>query len=607
MQYIEVENAASHRNTSFWFAVEEYAARHWQGEYFVVWQVDPCVMVGRNQLIDNEVNVDWCRDNGVAVWRRKSGGGCIYSDEGCLLMSYINNGGDAADIFRRRMEDTVRTLEAAGVGATLSGRNDIMVQGRKVAGAAIYRCGERVIMHDSLLFNTDFDRMERAITPSRAKLHSKGVQSVSQRVGNVGDFTSLSLADYAALSRRVICGDAVRRLIPEEMAEVEKLEQQIGSERFIYGCNPRHSIVRRARLDGVGTIEASVELRNNTVQAIDFTGDFFVLGDIDTEICARLKGVDFGREAVHEALASVRLSEVIRGLDAEGLLSLLFGDSELPQRKPLWLKSQPPSGEDYLRTEGIIRRHNLNTICRSGRCPNRAECWKLGTATFMIGGDVCTRKCRFCNTKTGRPAPLDDGEPMRVAESIRLMNLRYAVITSVDRDDVEDLGASHWAETIRRVKELCPATKVEALIPDFQGRTQLIDAVLEAEPDVVGHNMETVRKLTPTVRSVARYEQSLDVLRHIESRGFESKTGFMLGLGESDEEVEQLLRDIRDTGCRRLTIGQYLRPTTAHLPVVRYYTPEEFADWRDRALRLGFTHAVSGPLVRSSYHADAAR
>ena len=603
MKYIEIDNASQHRTVPFWFAVEEYVARHWtDDDYFMVWQVDPCVMVGRNQLVDNVVNIDFCHTNHIAITRRKSGGGCIYSDSGCLLFSYINRAADAASIFAQRMRDTALTLEAIGVEAELSGRNDLMVGGRKVGGAAIYRCANRAIMHNSLLFDTDFEQMQRAITPSHAKLQSKGVASVSQRVGNVAEHTALDIETYAAEARRVLCGSEARRMTEQELHEVSNLERIIASDEFIYGCNPKYSIVRKARLEGVGTIEASIELKNNKVQAINFTGDYFLLSDIDTELFAHIKGVEFNREPMAQALQGVALGNIVRGLEDEALLDLLF--PQKPLRKPHWLKMQAPSGEAYQATERIIREHGLHTICRSGLCPNRAECWRNSTATFMIGGDICTRRCRFCNTLTGRPHPLDPDEPTRVAESVRLMGLHYAVITSVDRDDLPDLGAAHWAASVRKVHEVCPRTRIEVLIPDFQGRTMLIDTVLQAKPNVVGHNMETTRRLTPTVRSVARYEQSLDVLRYIEERGFASKTGFMLGLGETDDEIMELLRDIRSTGCKRLTIGQYLQPTHNHLPVQRYYTPDEFNRLRVKAIEMGFTHAVSGPLVRSSYHAE---
>ncbi|MBQ9639853.1 MAG: lipoyl synthase [Bacteroidales bacterium] len=601
MKYIEFHKDYGLRGVPFWFAVEEYVARHWtDDDYFLIWQVAPCVMVGRNQLIDNEVNVEYCRQHHIAITRRKSGGGCIYSDEGCLLFSYIVREHDAAVVFERRMQDTARTLRAAGLEVELSGRNDILVQGRKVAGAAFYRCGTSNVMHNSLLFSSNFDHMQRAITPSKAKLQSKGVESVSQRVGNVGDYTSMDIASFRVLARRTLCSNAARVLTEEDMTQVLQIEQQLASDEFIFGSNPKYSVVRKARIDGVGTLEARIELRNDVVRALNFTGDFFLLGDIDGELIARLKGVKFSREAVGAVLMDVPVGRIVRGLTASELLDLLFG----AVRKPSWLKSKYSTDQDFLSTQRLIRDQGLHTICQSGRCPNRAECWRNSTATFMIGGDVCTRHCRFCNTRTGRPAPLDADEPARVAESIRSMQLRYAVITSVDRDDLPDGGANHWAATIRKVHEMCAGTRVEVLIPDFGGDTSLLDIVLHEHPDVVGHNMETTRSLTPYVRSVATYDRSLGVLSYVEQQGYASKTGFMVGLGETEEEIHELLRDIHSTGCRRLTIGQYLQPTHAHLPVMKYYTPDEFAQMRRDALALGFEHVVSGPLVRSSYHAD---
>ncbi|MBR1889485.1 MAG: lipoyl synthase [Alloprevotella sp.] len=273
-------------------------------------------------------------------------------------------------------------------------------------------------------------------------------------------------------------------------------------------------------------------------------------------------------------------------------------------RKPAWLRTRLLTNGKFLETEHLISTQGLHTICQSGLCPNRAECWRAGTATFMIGGDICTRCCRFCNTKTGRPLPLNPQEPLRVAASIRAMQLRYAVVTSVDRDDLPDYGAAHWAETIRQIRTACPQTGLEVLIPDFRGRTDLIDLLLEEKPDVVGHNMETVRRLTPSVRSAAKYEQSLNVLTHISERGFRCKTGFMVGLGETHEEVLELIDDIRRTGCSVLTIGQYLQPTAHHLPVVEYIEPAVFDEYKTVALSKGFTHVESGPLVRSSYHAE---
>ena len=273
-------------------------------------------------------------------------------------------------------------------------------------------------------------------------------------------------------------------------------------------------------------------------------------------------------------------------------------------RKPEWLKISIGANERYTETKRIVESHCLHTICSSGRCPNMGECWGRGTATFMIGGNICTRSCKFCNTQTGRPLPLDPQEPAHVAESVRLMKLSHAVVTSVDRDDLPDLGAAHWAQTIGEIRRLNPETTIEVLIPDFQGRKELVEQVIEARPDIISHNMETVRRISPLVRSAARYDTSLEVIRQIAASGITAKSGIMVGLGETPAEVEELMDNLRAAGCQIMTIGQYLQPSHRHYPVAEYVTPEQFKRYEETGLAKGFTQVESGPLVRSSYHAE---
>ena len=273
-------------------------------------------------------------------------------------------------------------------------------------------------------------------------------------------------------------------------------------------------------------------------------------------------------------------------------------------RKPEWLKISIGANERYTETKRIVENHCLHTICSSGRCPNMGECWGKGTATFMIGGDICTRSCKFCNTQTGRPLPLDADEPTHVAESIALMKLSHAVVTSVDRDDLPDLGAGHWARTITEIKRINPDTTIEVLIPDFQGRMELVDKIIAANPEIISHNMETVRRISRLVRSAADYETSLQVIRRIAESGITAKSGIMVGLGETPSEVEELMDDLLATGCSILTIGQYLQPTRRHYPVEEYVTPEQFAQYQQTGLEKGFEQVESAPLVRSSYHAE---
>jgi lipoate synthase len=273
-------------------------------------------------------------------------------------------------------------------------------------------------------------------------------------------------------------------------------------------------------------------------------------------------------------------------------------------RKPDWLKTKLQSNPQFVQVNKIVQEHGLHTICSSGRCPNMCECWNKGTATFMIAGEICTRSCRFCNTLTGRPLPLDLTEPNRVAESIRLMNLQHAVVTSVDRDDLPDGGAMHWALTIRAIKTVNPRTTIEVLIPDFDGKTELLDIIINEKPDIISHNLETVARLTPTIRTKAKYNTSLSVLRYISSQNVVTKTGIMLGLGETENEVLTLMDDALSTGCSIITIGQYMQPSRQNINVSEYITPEKFDEYKQIGLEKGFRIVESAPLVRSSYCAE---
>lgn len=276
----------------------------------------------------------------------------------------------------------------------------------------------------------------------------------------------------------------------------------------------------------------------------------------------------------------------------------------MTSRKPTWLRAKLPSGKGYGAVRKLVDDNSLHTVCQSAQCPNMGECWSRGTATVMILGNVCTRSCNFCAIQTGRPTELDLGEPARVAEAVAKMKLRHCVITSVTRDELADGGASVWASTIRAIRYKNPTTAIEVLTPDFRGRTEQLDIVLEAKPDIFNHNVETVERLQKPVRVQAKYDRSLKILKHAADKGFVTKSGIMLGLGEQKEEIAQTLRDMRAVDIKILTLGQYLQPTSKHIPVDRWVTPEEFAEWKEFALSIGFNFVESGPLVRSSYHAD---
>ncbi len=272
--------------------------------------------------------------------------------------------------------------------------------------------------------------------------------------------------------------------------------------------------------------------------------------------------------------------------------------------KPDWLKTQIPGDGKYSEMLKLVKENKLHTICESGKCPNIGECWGAGTATFMIGGNTCTRSCQFCNVATGKGEALDSLEPFKVAQSINIMGVKHAVVTSVDRDDLEDGGSEHWAKTVESIREFNPTTTLETLIPDFQGNTKQLDRIIEVHPEIVSHNIETVERLSKEVRIQAKYQRSLFVLKYLTDAGMKTKSGIMCGMGETKEEIYQTLRDLRASGVSIVTLGQYMQPTPRHLAVSEYVHPDTFLDYKNYGLELGFTYIESGPLVRSSYHAE---
>ena len=283
---------------------------------------------------------------------------------------------------------------------------------------------------------------------------------------------------------------------------------------------------------------------------------------------------------------------------------LLDGENKVRIKKPQWLRVKLPTGENYKKVRSLVEEHKLHTICESGNCPNMGECWGEGTATFMILGNICTRSCGFCAVKTGRPDEVDEFEPGRVAHSVKTMGIKHAVITSVDRDDLKDGGSTIWAQTVRAIRKQSPGTTLETLIPDFAGKWENLQVVIDVAPEIVSHNLETVRRLTKEVRIQAKYDRSLEVLFRLKKGGMRTKSGIMLGLGETYEEVIETMQDLRSVNVDILTIGQYLQPTAKHLPIYEFVTPERFDEYKRLGLEMGFRYVESGPLVRSSYHAE---
>jgi lipoyl synthase len=283
---------------------------------------------------------------------------------------------------------------------------------------------------------------------------------------------------------------------------------------------------------------------------------------------------------------------------------IVDGENKVRIQKPKWLRVKLPTGENYKRVRSLVDEHKLHTICESGNCPNMGECWGEGTATFMILGNVCTRSCGFCAVKTGRPDEVDEFEPGRVAHSVKTMGVKHAVITSVDRDDLKDGGSIIWAQTVRAIRQQSPTTTLETLIPDFAGKWENLQRIIDVAPEIVSHNLETVRRLTKEVRIQAKYDRSLEVLFRLKKGGMRTKSGVMLGLGETHEEIIETMTDLRSVNVDILTLGQYLQPTVKHLPIVEFVTPERFAEYQELGMKMGFRYVESGPLVRSSYHAE---
>jgi lipoic acid synthetase len=279
-------------------------------------------------------------------------------------------------------------------------------------------------------------------------------------------------------------------------------------------------------------------------------------------------------------------------------------DGRVRINKPKWLRVKLPTGENYKKVRSLVSEHKLHTICESGNCPNMGECWGEGTATFMILGNICTRSCGFCAVKTGRPDEVDEFEPGNVAKSVKLMGVKHAVITSVDRDDLKDGGSIIWEQTVRAIRHQSPGTTLETLIPDFGGKWENLQRIIDIAPEIVSHNLETVRRLTKQVRIQAKYDRSLEVLFRLKKGGMRTKSGVMLGLGETEEEVIETMQDLRSVNVDILTLGQYLQPTAKHLPIAEFITPEKFAEYKEMGLKMGFRYVESGPLVRSSYRAE---
>ena len=615
--YIECDST----DAAFHFSVEEYAIKHLDVPVLMIWQTAPCVMLGSNQIAEAEADIRYAQQAGIQIVRRASGGGAIYTDEGTLLYTLIMKH-DTPDAAKENVSGlVVDALNRMGVPAKLEGRNDICAEGKKFSGMAQYSRGGKVCTHGSLLYDTDLDQLARVLQVDARKFQGKAVRSVRSRVGNIKKYVGGDCAtrEFRALLKQQLCSGrqvVEYRLTEDDHAKINQIcSEKYGNPAWTFGRTPKFTFHNSKRFEG-GTVEVFFDVELGVVRECTIRGDFLGVEPVcELERC--FDGSPFKYDAFDNILDGISISPYLGNISKDELLSCVFetippghgaGQPVKPAAKPDWLRVRNHENSNRRHVEEILRELNLNTVCHEANCPNCAECFSRSTATFMIMGTNCTRNCRFCNVQDGPPQPLDPEEPKNIAKAVKALGLKYAVITSVTRDDLPDGGAGHFSATIKEIKQAAPDTIVEVLIPDFEGDLSALKTVADARPHVISHNMETVESLYTHVRPQAEYHRSLDLLMNIKrlNANIRTKSGFMLGLGETDEEVHRLLKDLRAAGCELLTIGQYMAPTGKHLPVREYVIPSRFEKWGQTAMQSGFAFVASAPLVRSSFRAGEA-
>ena len=607
LTYIEMEST----DAAFHFCVELFAMQNIQPPVLMLWQTKPTVMLGRNQIAASELDMDFADRAGIEVVRRPSGGGAIYTDGGTILYTLILPE-DEAEVVRTQvagvMVDAFRHL---GIPAELKGRNDICAEEKKFSGMAQHVRHKKICTHGSILFNTDLEQLVRVLTVEPEKLKNKGVRSVRSRVTNVKKYIPQPLSTRGfkeMLKTELVDGKNIKEYCLND--NDIKIIRKIYDEQYSTTTPPKppqpptgKRIHKRKRFPG-GNVEVFVTVEQDVVRECSIHGDFLGVEPIKI-METQLKEIPFNREAFITALKDMPLSHYLGGISQAEFLSVFFETPTQTLPKPEWLRLRNTPHPNRAAVENILNALNINTVCHAANCPNTAECFSKKMATFMLMGTACTRNCRFCNVQQTPTLPLDPNEPQRVAQAVAELGLQYVVITSVTRDDLPDGGAEHFAETIQAIRQHTPQTIIEVLIPDLQGNPDALKTITNATPHVISHNMETVVSLYPQVRPEADYARSLHLLKSVKEQNpnIKTKSGFMLGLGETDDEVQALLLDIKKADCDVVTIGQYLAPSSAHFSVRAYIPPARFDEWATFAKKLGFTAVAAGPLVRSSYRA----
>ena len=605
MLYINTKNT-THQSCSFYFGLEEYLIKDYKSDedIFLLWSVNPTVMIGRHQNTTIEIDQDFVESNNIEIVRRNSGGGAVYTDHGCLQFSFITDKKHHEDIFGSHVNKIITAVNKLGLNAAFTGRNDILVDGRKFSGNAEYIHKDKMVIHGTILFNSNLDNLIGALTPDKSKLTKHAITSVKSRVINIGSMIDMNIKEFY----NYLVQDINAKEVDLQMLDHNKINGY--SKKFLttewnYGKNPKFQYHNKLKFPA-GNITVDVEIKNNKVNNLRITGDYFSLKKIQNLENAFI-GLEFIREEFLNITKHHKIRDYIYKLKTREFLELFFGEVERKRpQKPDFLKiDMADLNKKTKEIKTLLKQNKLHTVCQEASCPNQLECFSNKTATFMILGTNCTRNCRFCDVENGTPLAPDKNEPDNLVKAVKVMGLQHIVITSVTRDDLEDYGSKHFVEVITKLKKEVPNTTVEVLIPDFMGDYDAIKRVVDAKPDVINHNLETIRRLYKGFRDNADVDRSLEVLKRVKELdpSILTKSGIMVGIGEGVEEVTSLMKELRTIGCDIMTIGQYLQPSKDHVDVVEYVALETYEKYKQIGSKLGFKYIAAGPMVRSSYQA----
>lgn len=603
MLYIDTSKN-SINECGFYFGLEEYLIKNYNSseDIFLLWSVVPTVMIGRHQVTTLEIDDSYINEHGIKVVRRNSGGGAVYTDSGCLQFSFITHKDAHKNIFKGHVSKIIEAINKLGLKAEFTGRNDILLEGRKFSGNAEFIHKDRMVVHGTILFESNLDHLIGSLTPDKAKLTKHAVTSVKSRVINIGSKIEMDINQFYSY----LVNEIKTKKVDYQDLDVELINEY--SQKFFmnewnFGKNPKYDIVMKEKYSA-GNITYNIMIKDNKVQDFKMTGDFFSLKKLNDFENAFI-GTEFSYKGLLQVIKTHKVKEYIYGLSQKEFLTTFFDRPKRPT-KPDYLKIDLADlNKQTKEIKALLNQHNLHTVCQEASCPNQLECFSNKTATFMILGTKCSRNCRFCDVLHGEGDIVDPYEPNNIVNAIKIMGLKHVVITSVTRDDLDDYGSIQFVNVINEIKKHAPNTTIEVLIPDFLGDYDSIKRVVDAHPDVINHNLETIERLYDGFRDNASYQRSLKVLKLVKEMDSTilTKSGVMVGIGENKEEIYSLMDDLRDNDVDIFTIGQYLQPSKEHVDVIEYVTLEQFEEYKQVGKSKGFKYVASGPLVRSSYHA----